>query len=204
MAPRVVRSLLAAGLAMGLSTLWSPAHAVFVSSGFDPQTFFGNGLFQIDQSCLNNPGIHSGLGCQVSASVNITDTSDGDTFHVVFGSTPLPTSMMRTGAGDITWLTTPLIGWEFAQSCTGEGCETEPWWIEWLFNPDDHLQEVLLFTGSCFSGDSGEICRPDVEHPSVATHVTFQRVPEPATLSLIALAAGLTIPLLRRRRRQAR
>lgn len=207
---KAVRSFVGAMFASCLFVFGTPAHAVFVSSGFDPQTFFGNGLFQIDQTCLDHAGGYSGAACHLSlvnATVNITDTSDGDKFHVTFGSSVLSLAALVTGCGDITALTTPLIGWSFDPSCTGTGCAQEPWWIEWLFVPGEG-QEVLLFTGTCHSGEDygvkhggeSEFCSPDTKHPAISTNVTFERVPEPATIGLVALALALAVPLLRRRR----
>jgi len=218
MTSKIARSFVGVAFATVMSAFCTPAQAVFVSSGFEPLSFFGNGLFQLDQSCLNTPGSYTGSACHASflnSTVDITDTANSDTFTVTING-PAPVTSLTTGGGNITSLVTGIIGYSFPSSCTGTNCTSDPydsapWWLEWTVVSG--MQEVLLFTGSCYSdyylkgegwggGGYGSKCSPNTRTPGISTHVTFERVPEPATLSLVALAAVLGVPLLRRRARR--
>jgi PEP-CTERM motif len=197
---RLSLRIVAAAFAFSLAGL---AQAVIFNSHFDPTEFLGDAQFQFLDSCVSNdPGLYADCDAQfLGAAVDITD--DSGTAHVVF-TPPLDNTTIfniRIDNHTLAGVNSDLIGWAFAASgCTGDLCGV-PWWIQ--FNSVDTQQgdipfvnSVQLFTGSCgdrslrldgISTKSVEFpCEPFTDPEATANNVTFTRVPEPATLLLVA------------------
>ena len=204
MARKALRILLGALAAGAIVIFAAPASAVHYTSGFEPLSFFGTGLFQFDDSCLTangGNGTYTGAQCNVSllsvtASLNNTDPPVG-TGQLDFAPV-LPDSGdiidIIISNGTLVGVNTDPIGFVFPSPCTGDVCGT-PWWIEWD-SFSDPVNQVLLFTGSC----DGEECFRN-ELPSGSTfNVTFNRVPEPGTLGLIIGGVGAAWVARRRKR----
>ena len=191
MSTRILRNSLATLATAATLTLGGLANAAFYSSSFDPPgplSFTGTGLFQLDDACLLTDGFYSAAACNLtllSATIDMTDTVSLDTGHLDFASVLPNTADMLDlfiSGGELVGIDTGLIGWEFPSPCTGTLCG-DPWWIQWGSGFTD---PVYLYTGSC----DGEPCFADLTTSTVATHVTFTRVPEPGTISLLLAALG--------------
>jgi len=199
---RILLSALATG---AVAILAAPANAVQYTSGFEPLSFFGTGLFQFDDSCLTangGNGTYTGAQCNVSllsvtADLDNTDPPVG-TGHLDFASL-LPDSGdivdIIISGGTLVGVDTNPIGHVFPSPCTLNMCGT-PWWIEWS-SVSDPINTVSLFTGSC----DGDVCFRDTSATGSTTNVTFTRVPEPGTLGLIV--GGVAAAWFARRRKRA-
>jgi hypothetical protein len=173
-----------------------PANAVVYSSGFDPLSFSGTGLFQFDDGCETANGgfgTYTQAQCNVilqSASVDMVDTDSLNntigTGHLSFGSST-DIAFIHISGGLLVGVDSGLFGEAFTDACTGTLCNGAPWWIQWEndFVPDP----VFLFTGSCPEG-----CLPNTSPSATAFNVTFIRqtngAPEPGTLGLILGGVG--------------
>ena len=169
-----------------------PANAVVYSSGFDPLSFSGTGLFQFDDGCETANGgfgTYTQAQCNVillSASVNLVETAPDGTGQLSFGSSTNIDAIVISG-GLLVGVDSGLFGPAFISSGTGSlSSNTDPWWIQWQTELND---PVFLFTGSCPEG-----CFPDEFPIATAFNVTFTRqtngVPEPGTLGLILGGVG--------------
>jgi hypothetical protein len=207
----MVRNLLGAAIAAAGVTLAGTSHGAIFNSHFDPNSFVGDGQFQIDDACLAEDGFYLGSNCGatlLSATASITHVDDSDpenpvvlgTAQVNFGSL-LPSDPgvvleIEILDGTLVGVDTDWIGQAFASTCTGDLCGTVPWWIRWV-NPDS--DPVELATGTC---DGIRSCNMNSGEPfATANIVTFTRVPEPGTLALVT--GGLLLAW-RSRRRDAR
>jgi hypothetical protein len=179
-----------------------PANAVVYSSGFDPLSFSGTGLFQFDTACETANGgfgTYTQAQCNViflSASVDMVETSPSGTGQLNFGPSINIFGIVIEG-GLLVGVDSGLFGPAFTgASCSGSLCNGAPWWIQW---ESDLSDPVFLFTGSCIEG-----CFPDQLPIATAFNVTFTRlteVPEPGTLGLIL--GGVGAAWLARRRKAA-
>lgn len=190
------RNLLGAAIAAAGVTLAGASHGAIFNSHFDPNSFSGDGTFQIDDACLaREDGFYTDCNAVLlAASADIVSESGG-TAHVNFGPVLPSTAIfdVEISGGTLVGVDSDWIGWAFADSCTGDLCASDmPWWISWVA-PDD---PVLLSTGTC---DGPSSCvRDDGDPFAIASTVTFTRVPEPGTLALVA--AGLVLAWRTRRR----
>jgi hypothetical protein len=178
-----------------------PVQAGNWGSHFDPLTFFGDGLFEVDDSCLLEDGIYYFPDCNVSLLAVTAELDDGSggTGHLDFAPV-LPSSDIWDiviSGGALVGVDTGLIGFVFPSSCSGDILCGNPWWIQWQSEFGD---PVFLYTGDCFENEGFE-CFPNEFSSAEATNVTFTRVPEPGSLGLLlgALGAGW----LTRRRKAA-
>jgi hypothetical protein len=185
------RNLLGAAIAAAGVTLAGASHGAIFNSHFDPNSFSGDGTFQIDDACLaREDGFYTDCNAVLLAATADIVSESGGTAHVDFGPV-LPSSAVldvEISGGTLVGVDTDWIGWAFAdqETCTGDLCGTIPWWIRWV-NPD--FDPVELATGSC---DGVESCEMSAGNPfAIADVVTFTRVPEPGTLALVA--AGLVL-----------
>jgi len=167
-----------------------PSNAVIYSSGFDPLSFSGTGLFQFDDHCLTDnggSGVYSQATCNaslLSASVDMVATAPDGTGHLNFGASTNIFDIVIEG-GELVGVDSGLFGPAFTgASCTGSLCDGAPWWIQWQ---SDLSAPVFLFTGSCFEG-----CFPGQTPLATAFNVTFVRLaaPEPGTLGLLLGGMG--------------
>jgi hypothetical protein len=191
MSIRILRNSLATLATAAALALGGHANAAFYSSSFDPPgplTFSGTGLFQLDDACLAfADGIYNAALCNLtllSATIDMMDTVSLDTGHLNFaGVLPDTANMIDLviSGGELVAVDTQLIGSAFPAPCTGTLCG-DPWWIQWGSNFND---PVFLYTGNC-DGD----CFPNQQASAVAENVTFTRVPEPGTMSLLVAALG--------------
>ena len=188
---RLSLRIVAAAFAFSLAGL---AQAVIFNSHFDPLTFSGDGQFQFDDSCLAEDGFYNGSDCHATLLSAVIDVSDGvgGTAHVDFGPLLPSTAIfdIEIQGGTLVGVDTDWIGFAFGSPSTG-ALVGSPWWIRWT-NPD--FDPVELVTGTCDSDlRSAPIakfaplsCQMDLQTSTLATDVTFTRVPEPGTLLLVA------------------
>ncbi len=202
MSKRALRTSLATLVATATLVLAGFANAAFYSSSFDPPgplSFTGLGLFQIDDACLlAADGVYNASACNLtllSATVEVTDTDSSDTAHLDFVSV-LPNSADMLDflliGGNLAGVNSDPIGWVFGSPATGTLAGI-PWWIQWGYSTVD-IDPVFLYVGNC----DGDECFRDNKSAGTAENVTFTRVPEPATLALLAGALGIA-GLMRRR-----
>jgi len=195
MSTRILRNSLATLATAATFALGGFANAAIYSSSFDPPgplSFSGVGLFQLDDACLAfADGMYGAALCNLtllSATVDMTDTVSSDTGHLNFAAVLPDTAHMIDlviSGGELVAVDTGLIGWAFPAPCSGTLCG-DPWWIQWGSN-FNNVDPVFLHTGNC----DGEACFPDQQAFAVANNVTFTRVPEPGTMSLLVAALGL-------------
>jgi len=205
MTRRAFRTFLVALATGAVAIFAAPASAVHYTSGFEPLSFFGTGLFQFDDSCLTangGNGTYTGAECNVSllsvtANLNNTDPPVGTgelNFAPVLPDSGDILDIIISG-GTLVGVDTNPIGFVFPSPCTGNLCGT-PWWIQWN-SFSDPVNEVLLFTGSC----EGDECFRNQSATGSTFNVTFTQVPEPGTLGLIV--GGIGAAWFARRRKRA-
>jgi hypothetical protein len=222
MTRKLLRSALTvAGLAGALAG--GTVQAALYNSHFDPidvVSFEGNGRFYVDDGCLLEDGVYTGLACNarlefadLDLTVEDSPPEAGETGHVHFGlSTDIDTIIIQDG--ELAGVNSGQIGPSFALPCTGAVCDT-PWWVQWVAPlpvgtfaalasiPGD---KVNLFAGSCSTDfvlkATFEPCSPDEGPVGVAFDVDFTRIPEPGSLAL--LGAGLIVAFGIGRRRAQR